>query len=82
MADEKAKREARAAYMREYRQRKKAEREALEAGAGIGSPDPLAEFLGALGQGVSGLLRQRGLEKEAGLLLAISRRLTEKSGEG
>lgn len=82
MADEKAKREARAAYMREYRQRKKAEREALEAGAGIGSPDPLAEFFEALGLGVAGILRQRSLEEEADLLIAASRRLVEENSEG
>ena len=58
---------SRAEYMRAYRARKKAEREAAEAA--------VIEFLAAFGAGMSGLLRQRGLDREADELMAVVRRL-------
>ena len=60
---EEKRRAERAAYMRGYRARKKAEAEAGGVAPGLNEPDAFAEFLGALGQGVSGLLRQRAWEK-------------------
>ena len=67
---------SRAEYMRAYRARKKAEREAAEAAKVTpGKADPVIEFLAAFGAGMSGLFRQRGLDREADELMAAVRRL-------
>ena len=82
--------ESRAAYMREYRKKKKevtqkerAETVATEGPAEGRSREKVTqrerltvEFLAALGLGISGYLRQRGLYEEAADLAEAARNLT------